>query len=522
MRLALLALTLPLLAASAAGAVPFRADVAFRVPAQADGAIEAHATWLLAFVERGDLWTEGAGPLRLTNRTATYLADAEAGDLFEHHGLPHNTSSSSTLAGVRTGLSARSGAAALWLKARDVAVTLEGPARLGAAAARTSAPSLAGLGREAQHSARARSLGGATAYLAAADAQVRVEAAGVEAVEWFDFESACGCLPAGGRHGPRAGAGPVGAAVASFSYIELTGGLERVSFTGVASQVFVGGASLDVTVRGTARLPLASAGDACPRCLQTENRTLWAQGNVTLADLSVRGPETLGARFGGDVAATRLDERPVDPRLVAGLPAATVALGVVGGVAGSVLAFALFTRLTRATALDNANRRALYDAIVASPGIPFRELVRRTEVAAGTARYHLTVLVRAGLVAEKPHHNVLRFFENHGRFEANWAQVGLLREASLHRLHAWLQAAGPQPQKDILNALELEGWSRSTTQHRLRRLVRDGLATAEKQGRFKVYAARTPPAPAPGSFHSPSPMDSRVLPLPSKASQTSF
>jgi hypothetical protein len=52
--------------------------------------------------------------------------------------------------------------------------------------------------------------------------------------------------------------------------------------------------------------------------------------------------------------------------------------------------------------------------------------------------------------------------------------------------------------------MEAEGWSRSTTQHRLSRLVDGGVASIRLQGRLKMYSivdkprlAKSPGLPAP-------------------------
>ncbi|MEA3189728.1 MAG: hypothetical protein QOD77_310 [Thermoplasmata archaeon] len=520
MRVAAALLILLLLAATASGGVVLQSDVAFQVPAQLDGATVVQGGWVLAYVGAGALELQGSTPLLLTNRTTSYVAGWRLGSLQESHGLPDESETTQQVPGVATRLQAQPVAGAFWLKAKQLTVAFRGPSVLGAADGAASAYGLAGMNAEAQASARNRDLGAATAYLAAADAEVVLQAAGVEEVEWFGFEAACGCLPSGGRHGVGVDAPPARAGNTAYSYIGLEGTMERGAFTGAVQALFVGGSWLDLEVNGTARLPLAAPPADCPRCIQTENRTLWAQGRLALSDLVFRDRRTLGASLGGELVAARLDERPVDPWALAGLPMPTTfALGVVGGVAGSVmLALGLFTRFSKEKALENENRRGLYEAILQNPGIPFRELVRRSQVAAGTARYHLTVLVRAGLVVEKSHHNLLRFFENHGKYEATWAQVGLLRDASLRQLHEWMQASGPRPQKDILAAWEAQGWSRSTTQHRLRRLVQDGLLQVVEHGRYKVYQVAAPPR----SFHSPPRIPSRVSPFAPEPPQTSL
>ncbi len=142
---------------------------------------------------------------------------------------------------------------------------------------------------------------------------------------------------------------------------------------------------------------------------------------------------------------------------------------------------------------QNENRQQIYDFISNNPGTAFRELVRDTGIPAGTARHHLSVLARCGLIREERHRNTLRFFRSDSRFATDWAAYAVLRAPQLRRLHAWLLANPWTIQRDVLDAAaDAWGWSRSTTQHRLARLVDEGLATAHPRGRCKVYTAREP------------------------------
>ena len=135
----------------------------------------------------------------------------------------------------------------------------------------------------------------------------------------------------------------------------------------------------------------------------------------------------------------------------------------------------------------NPRRRRLLEAIRLRPGATFRELVRETGLAAGTARHHLTMLRRSGRIEEHRHHSTLRYFEA-GRFD-DWEAVVLLREPDLAMLHAWVREHPGSIQRDVLVAARSWGWSRSTTQHRLQRLVAGGLLEVVPAGRRKAYRA---------------------------------
>lgn len=147
----------------------------------------------------------------------------------------------------------------------------------------------------------------------------------------------------------------------------------------------------------------------------------------------------------------------------------------------------------RERALEHPKRQAIFHYVQQNPGANFREVVRRTSIPAGTVRHHLTVLQRSGHLVERPHRSTIRLFENRA-FDQAWHAVVLLREPALAGLHAWLKANPGSAQKDVLEGMEAAGWSRSTTQHRLSRLVEAGLVSLRLQGRLKIYAAAEPTA----------------------------
>ena len=158
-----------------------------------------------------------------------------------------------------------------------------------------------------------------------------------------------------------------------------------------------------------------------------------------------------------------------------------------------------FTKLGKEEALEHPRRKVIFEYIRQHPGANFREVARNTGIASGTVRHHLNVLERSGQIVEHPHGSTVRLFENHGKFNDNWSDVVLLREPALGVVHAWLKANPASPQKAVLEAMEAHGWSRSTTQHRLARLVNGGLATIRLQGRLKIYSTAIQPMPAPPS-----------------------
>ncbi|MHB1262216.1 MAG: winged helix-turn-helix transcriptional regulator [Thermoplasmatota archaeon] len=138
-----------------------------------------------------------------------------------------------------------------------------------------------------------------------------------------------------------------------------------------------------------------------------------------------------------------------------------------------------------------------------NPGASFREIARRTGIAPGTARHHLTVLVRSGLILERSQGNTQRFFAGDAQHEDSWNTVALLRDSALACLLGWLAANPGAPQRQVIEAMQGNGWSRSTTQHRLKRLAIGGAASVKMQGRLRLYSAN--PAPSTSSCRQAAP-----------------
>ncbi|MEA3143269.1 MAG: hypothetical protein QOG31_593 [Thermoplasmata archaeon] len=328
---------------------------------------------------------------------------------------------------------------------------------------------------------------------------VRVLVEGLRSLAWTNAEVACprSPCPAGGgwtaREVSQSGLVVREGAVSFMEFTPSAGG-GAVSASGAASQVLL--ASLDATLAlgGSVHLPQASTDLGCPACLGPANRTLSASGDLVLAHAR-HGDGRMAAVLGGDIRAARLDERAVDLPLLLGE-------GVLGVTAAASLAVAvkvllgLFTKL-KGDPLEHPRRRSIYEYIQAHPGANFREVARGVGSATGTTRHHLTVLKRNGVVMERAHGGTTRFFENHGKFEATWPSVVLLREAPLRQLHDWLAAHPGAAQKEVLEAMAQAGWSRSTTQHRLHRLVAGGAVELRPQGRLKMYRASAQALPEP-------------------------
>ncbi len=238
----------------------------------------------------------------------------------------------------------------------------------------------------------------------------------------------------------------------------------------------------DVTVDGKLLLHNPEGISACGACVVEDHVGLALYGRSSMEGLAPQGGR-IGADVSGNWTAARVNEAPLEALVnveTGAAAAATIGLAIVVKVLAG-----LFTRISGEEALKHPKRQQLHQFIQENPGSNFRELLRGTEMAAGTARHHLTILRRAGLTTEERHKGTLRFFDG---VQANWQAVVLLREPELRKLHGWIEANPGAMQRAILDhAVGQWGWSRSTTQHRLGRLVDGGLLDFAHVGRRKVY-----------------------------------
>lgn len=294
--------------------------------------------------------------------------------------------------------------------------------------------------------------------------------------------------------------GPVTTNTVNFERIgPLSGALEYV---GSPARLLTGAAQISSQLDGKIRLPRAIPSGACS-CGLDGNETLGLSGVVTLDQVRPMSNGRIQTKVQGASFNARVDEGYMSPTLLLGVQAASAVGAFVFVAVVKFLFIPLFTRLSKQQALEHPKRQRIFAYIQEHPGANFREVSRETGIAAGTVRHHLTVLERAGHIVEHAHQGTIRLFENHGKFDATWVDAVLLREPPLAQLHAWLKEHPSVPQKDALEAMELQGWSRSTTQHRLARLVAGGVLTLRLQGRLKIYSVSDPQTrKAPGLLAS--------------------
>ncbi|MES2153633.1 MAG: helix-turn-helix domain-containing protein [bacterium] len=253
--------------------------------------------------------------------------------------------------------------------------------------------------------------------------------------------------------------------------------------------LFAAGADhLDLGVDGVLRLPLANLSDSC-NC----TGTLSTQGNVTLTDIHRVDDSHMAARIGGNPSSVLVDERTV-PGLLQPAQAGATAIVATGLGIMAWVAWKLLGGLLVKQPLDHPRRRLILTYVEEHPGTNFRTIAHELSIHQGNLTRHLHVLKRAGLVVEKRDGNRKRFFENHGRYDANWSTVAALGDPRNALLASTVASLGPCSQSSIADAMASHGWPRSNVRYRLAMLEARGIIACERRGREREYTR----VPTPG------------------------
>ncbi len=136
-------------------------------------------------------------------------------------------------------------------------------------------------------------------------------------------------------------------------------------------------------------------------------------------------------------------------------------------------------------------RTTIMAYVEANPGQSFRALSRGTRIPTGTLTHHLGVLKRHGRLAERPL-GIRRLFYPADAVVSDPVAATMNLEPTLGALHAFVAANGSVMQNVVLAAFEAQGWPRSTTQHRLGRLVAVGGLLAVRGVRSLRYTVQAP------------------------------
>lgn len=135
----------------------------------------------------------------------------------------------------------------------------------------------------------------------------------------------------------------------------------------------------------------------------------------------------------------------------------------------------------------NRNRARIRAVVAAKPGLSFRAISRATGIASGTARHHLSVLQRRREIVEERVGRRLLAYYPAGLDESKRLKARIQRDAALAQVYETVRRLGQPCQSMILDAVEQP---RSTTQHRLGRLVAMGAVSVRHGVRRSFYEVK--------------------------------
>ena len=140
--------------------------------------------------------------------------------------------------------------------------------------------------------------------------------------------------------------------------------------------------------------------------------------------------------------------------------------------------------------LDLEMRRRIYECVENNPGIHFRGIQRRTNIAIGSLDYHLRYLHRHGLIRPEKDAKYVRYFS----LTKTWTDeergvLSLLRHEKIRRILVYiLQKKKANPQA-ISAALDIQS---STLSWYLKNLSAKDVIKYTKIGRQRFYAINNP------------------------------
>ncbi|MBI2970981.1 MAG: winged helix-turn-helix transcriptional regulator [Candidatus Aenigmarchaeota archaeon] len=135
-------------------------------------------------------------------------------------------------------------------------------------------------------------------------------------------------------------------------------------------------------------------------------------------------------------------------------------------------------------------RKKIYDCIVNSPGIHFREIQRRTGTAVGNLDYHLHFLRKRGIIRAEQSAKLTRYYP----MTKNWSEeekqiLSLLRQRNIRHIVLHLLTHRKAMPRSLAEAL---GVSNSTMSWYLKQMTEKNVIAYTKKGRFRTYRLTEP------------------------------
>lgn len=154
------------------------------------------------------------------------------------------------------------------------------------------------------------------------------------------------------------------------------------------------------------------------------------------------------------------------------------------------------------TERSELRKQTVLAAVHAQPGICFRALGRATGLPAGVLSHYARQLKKKGEIQDAKLRHRRTFYPGECKLPSE-AEATMVREPALGTLRDWLEARGSTTQRAALDAMAALGWPRSTSQHRISRLVAMGVVQERRSGRYVLYIAATSESPGPSTLTSP-------------------
>jgi len=134
-------------------------------------------------------------------------------------------------------------------------------------------------------------------------------------------------------------------------------------------------------------------------------------------------------------------------------------------------------------------RRNLYSLICKSPGLYFREIQRRTQIATGQLTYHLDYLHKVDLVETRKDGEYLRYYAHAQINDEEKRILAFLYEKSVRHILLHLLEHKRCNHEYLVENLDI---SPSTVSWHLKKLVNAGIVSREVQGRKSFYSVNDP------------------------------
>ncbi len=141
-------------------------------------------------------------------------------------------------------------------------------------------------------------------------------------------------------------------------------------------------------------------------------------------------------------------------------------------------------------AIELDTREKIFRSINQNPGLHFREIQRRTEIATGSLQYHIDYLKKKNLVRQEKDGKYVRYYSTCGeQLGENEKLMALLRKESMRRIILFLLTGSRANNERISKAVEL---APSTVSWHLKKLVESGLVDKRQRGRKTFFYLKEP------------------------------